>query len=123
MHPMYIESEAKDDCPICCNKAMKGQNRATGSWSYICARCGIFRVTDDFLYEIPNQESASGKLLYRLIYQFRRESQNVRKPIDLPLHYAAELPNLLSSADPSVENKLEALLILLGRARAIAVLL
>jgi hypothetical protein len=94
---------------------MQGNGDTADRFWYVCAVCGIFCVTTQFLYALPEKETAEGERLYKLSYQFRLASQNCRQPNELPLHLAAEIPILLSQSDPSVQTKTELLLSHLGR--------
>jgi nucleoside 2-deoxyribosyltransferase len=117
MHPAYDEKRAKDVCPLCYRAAMKGHSGTSGEvWSYICPVCGIFRVTERFLYDLPEKESSAGNLLYKVSYQFRQASQGLSRPVDLPVHKVSEIPTLLGHKDPSVQTKTELLLSFLGSA-------
>jgi nucleoside 2-deoxyribosyltransferase len=96
---------------------MKGHSGTSGDvWFYVCPACGIFRITDQFLYDLPDRESTDGKSLYKVSYQFRQASQGLTRPADVPMHKAFEIPALLSQRDPPVQTKTELLLSLLGSA-------
>jgi len=95
---------------------MSGESITRDAWSFICASCGIFRATDEFLFALPEKDSPLSQQLYRLSYQFRQASEGLSKPIDLPVHRDEEIPSLLGAADPPVDKKLENLLSILGRA-------
>ena len=110
MYKEFKEERAHDRCPLCDGPAMKTQEWDISSWMLICAVCGRFRVTEEFLIDLPGELQANRKLLYKLSYRFRQEAEQLEGPSSFPVHRREEIPALLRSIDPSVTEKLEALL-------------
>jgi nucleoside 2-deoxyribosyltransferase len=84
---------------------------ATGqSIAFICGRCGLFKVTEEFLWALPERPHPKSDLLYRISHAFRIEAELTTTATDLPVHFAAEVDQLLSALDPPVQEKLDSLL-------------
>jgi hypothetical protein len=115
MHKAFDESQTTTGCPICSQAALCGKDSDAGTWSFVCRTCGIFRITDEFLGALKKAAGKHGHLYYKLSYQFRLSSDDLTKPVDTGIHHVSELNQLLAIQDPSVENKLQSLLFLLGK--------
>jgi hypothetical protein len=81
----------------------------------ICRRCGAYRVSEEFTWEMPKSYSPLYELRYRMSWVLRTASERISDLADLPVYLRVDVPQLLSTPDPSVDDKLGFLLTFLAR--------
>jgi hypothetical protein len=94
---------------------MFGNSSDSRSFTYICGSCGTYRVTEEFTWELPQEDNPASNNFYKISSAFRQASENITAPIDVQVRKRDEIKALLEVADPSVQDKLTSLLIWLGK--------
>jgi nucleoside 2-deoxyribosyltransferase len=115
MHNQFEAEQVSKACVLCGQDSMFGKDGHNNSQSFICGACGIYRVTDEFVEDVENLSNDDKKLLYKIRSAFRILSDGARAPINVPVHLSNSIGPLLTSAVPSVQDKLTTLLIWLGK--------
>jgi len=115
MYERFQEDRAKSICPICDQQAMSTRKSDRDVFQIICRRCGAYRVSEEFTWEIPKPTSPLHEFRYRVSWVFRAASERISDLADLPVHMRIEVLALLNSPDPAVEDKLGLLLAFLAK--------
>ena len=115
MYERFQEDRAKSICPICDQQAMSTRMSDRDVFQIICRRCGAYRVSEEFTWEIPKPTSPLHEFRYRVSWVFRAASERISDLADLPVHMRIEVLALLNSPDPAVEDKLGLLLAFLAK--------
>lgn len=115
MYEQFREENAKGSCSICDQQAMSARMPDRDVFQIICRRCGAYRVSEEFTWEIPKPTSPLHEFRYRVSWAFRSASERILNLADLPIHLRIEVLTLLNAPDPSVEDKLGLLLAFLAK--------
>jgi hypothetical protein len=109
MFARFREELAAGQCAICDQSAMN-LNGVGGGSDFICGRCGAYRISDEFSWEIPRELHPLSKKRYKISWAFRLLSEGVEDFKQLPLHLKSDVATFLNATEPTVEEKLGSLL-------------
>jgi hypothetical protein len=115
MYKSFREERANGKCLICDQQAVTGVAPGQDGHEFICRRCGAYRVTEEFVWELPQPDSPLFEFRYRIGFAFRTASERIKDIRDLPFHPSSEVLVLLNQRDPTVDEKLGNLLSFLAR--------
>lgn len=115
MYARYDELKANGKCAICARPAITGANAERKAHEFMCAVCGAYRVTEEFIWELPAESSPLHQFLYRISSSFRITSERIADIRDLPVHQPREIIAILNTPDPPVDEKLGILLSSIAR--------
>jgi hypothetical protein len=115
MYHKYRPDRINGQCLVCDEKALTSVSTAGDCHEFICRRCGAYRVSEEFIWEMPEADNPLRKFRYRISWVFRNAAEKIEDIRALPIHRRSELLPLLETRDPSVEEKLGALLAFLAR--------
>jgi hypothetical protein len=114
MFARFVEESASGQCAICDQPAMTSSFAGSGS-DFICRRCGAYRISDEFRWEIPGELNPLSKKRYKISWAFRSLSEGVEDFRELPMHLKSDVSVFINAAEPTVEEKLGALLIWMAK--------
>ena len=115
MYRRFNEERATGQCPICDQPAIAGLSVRRNAHEFICGRCGAFRVSEEFIWELPSPGNPLYEFRYRIGSLFRIASERIADVKDLPVHPKSDVLATLNTSDPIVDEKLGLLLSFLAR--------
>jgi len=115
MYERFQEDSAKGNCFVCDQQAMSSRMPDRDVFQIICRRCGAYRISEEFTWEMPKPHSPLHEFRYRMSWAFRSAAERISDLADLPVHLRIEVLPLLNTVDPSVEDKLGLLLAFLAK--------
>lgn len=115
MYSSFREEAVNGKCLVCEDPAVTGFQPSGDGLEFICRRCGAYRVSGEFVWEMPQPDSPLYEFRYRMSWAFRSASERVKDIRDLPFHLGSEALPLLNASDPTVDEKLGNLLAFLAR--------
>src|ERR1700722_4107727 len=115
MYERFRVDSANGSCPVCDQQAMSIRFSDRDVFQIICRRCGAYKVTEEFAWEIPKQHSSLFEFRYRMSWVFRNASERISDLAGLPTHFRVDVLTLLNTPDTSVADKLGLLLAFLAR--------
>lgn len=115
MYHKYRADRINGPCLVCDEQALTSLSSAGDCLEFICRRCGAYRVSEEFIFEMPEPDNPLRKFRYRMSWAFRTTAERIEDIRVLPIHIRSEILPLLQTRDPSVDEKLGALLAFLAR--------
>lgn len=107
------------ECPLCDTSAYSGKDPTTNVLTIVCPTCGRFHLSGDTAGMLMDLKQKRRQELYKLSHEFRKMSERVvgkSKILTFPTYSSNDILKILDYSNPSVQEKLNALLRYLGSA-------